>query len=104
MPSAELFLSQNLSSEAPLSHVYVNERVVMYDNPVDGEGVEGEADRVESRVEEEGADVTYYTPMDGGDVEQNGVNVQSRAVLEEAECDNMDRAEGALLQAFHGLG
>ena len=69
-----------------------------------GEGVEEETERVESRVEEEEEDVTYYTPMDAGELEQNGMSVQSGVVLEEAEHDIMSMAEGALLQAFHGLG
>ena len=96
---AELPLSQ-----APVSHAYANERVVLNGTPVHGEGVEGETERVESRVEEEEEDVTYYTPMDAGEVEENGMTVQSGVVLEEAEHDIMSMAEGALLQAFHGLG
>ena len=96
---AELSLSQ-----APVSHAYANERVVLNGTPVHGEGVEEETERVESRVEEEEEDVTYYTPMDAGELEENGMTVQSGVILEEAEHDIMSVAEGALLQAFHGLG
>ena len=99
---AELSLSQ-----APVSYAYANERVVLNGTPVHGEGVEEETERVESREEEEEEeekDVTYYTPMDAGELEQNGMSVQSGVVLEEAEHDIMSMADGALLQAFHGLG
>ena len=96
---AELSLSQ-----APVSHAYANERVVLNGTPGHGEGVEVETETLESRMEEEEEDVTYYTPMDAGEFEENGMSVQSGVVLEEAEHDNMDRAEGALLQAFQGLG
>ena len=92
-------------SQAPVSHAYANERVVLNGTPVHGEGVEEETERVESREEEEEEeDVTYYTPMDAGEVEENGMTVQSGVVLEEAEHDIMSMAEGALLQAFQGLG
>ena len=97
---AELSLSQ-----APVSHAYANERVVVSGTPVGGEGVEEETERVESREEEEEEeDVTYYTPMDAGELEQNGMTVQSGVVVEEAEHEIMSVAEGALLQAFQGLG
>ena len=108
---AELSLSQ-----APVSHAYANERVILNGTPVHGEGVEEETERVESRVEEEDEekeeeekeeeeeDVTYYTPMAAGELEENGMSVQSGVILEEEEHDIMSMAEGALLQAFHGLG
>ena len=101
---AELSLSQ-----APVSHAYANERVVVSGTPVGGEGVEEETEMVESREEEEEEeeeeeDVTYYTPMEAGELEQNGMSVQSGVVMEEAEHDIMSMAEGALLQAFQGLG
>ena len=109
-PAAEPLLSHNLGTEAPFSHISANEGVVTSDTPMDGSGVEEEIERVESRVEEEGVDTTYYTPMDAGEVdeeevdatyytpmdigevEENGKRVQSRAVLIEAEQRN--RAEG----------
>ena len=105
-PIDELPLSQNRSRQAqvPLSLVIVNESVAVSETPMDGEGVEEEEQRAESRVEEEEADVTYYTPMNAGEVEEGGMSVQSRAVLKEAEHESMNMAEGALLQAFHGLG
>ena len=105
-PIDELPLSQNRSRQAqvPVSRVYVNESVVVSETPMDGEGVEEEEQRAESRVEEEEADVTYYTPMNTGEVEEGGMSVQSKAVLKEAEHDSMSMAEGALLQAFQGLG
>ena len=98
---AELSLSQ-----APVSHAYANERVVLNGTPEHGKGVEEETERVESREEEEEEeeDVTYYTPMDAGELEENGMSVQSGVVVEEAKHDIMSMAEGALLQAFHGLG
>ena len=104
-PIDELPLSQNRSRQAqvPVSHVYVNESVAVSETPMDGEGVE-EEQRAESRVEEEEADVTYYTPMNAGEVEEGGMSAQSRTVLKEAEHDSMSAAEGALLQAFQGLG
>ena len=82
----------------------MNESVVVSETPMDGEGVEEEEQRVESRVEEEEADVTYYTPMNAGEVEEGGMSMLSRAVTKEAEHDSMSMAEGALLQAFQGLG
>ena len=105
-PIDELPLSQNRSrkAEVTLSLVIVNESVVVSETPMDGEGVEEEEQRAESRVEEEEADVTYYTPMNAGEVEEGGMSVQSRTVLKEAEHDSMSMAEGALLQAFQGLG
>ena len=105
-PIDELPLSQNRSRQAdiPLSRVYVNESVVVSETPMDGEGVEEEEQRVESRVEEEEADVTYYTPMNAGEAEESGMSMLSRAVMKEAEHDSMSVAEGALLQAFQGLG
>ena len=104
-PIDELPLSQNRSRQAqvPLSLVIVNESVGVSATPMDGEGVE-EEQRAESRVEEEEADVTYYTPMNTGEVKEGGMSVQSRAVLKETEHDSMGMAEGALLQAFQGLG
>ena len=96
---AELSLSQ-----APVFHAYANERLVLNGTPGHGEGVKEETERVESREEEEEEDVTYYTPMDAGELEKNGMTVQSGVVLEEAEHDIMSVAEGALLQAFQGLG
>ena len=105
-PIDELPLSQNRSrkAEVPLSLVIVNESVVVSETPMDGEGVEEEEQRAESRVEEEKADVTYYTPMNAGEVEESGMSMQSRTVMKEAEHDSMSMAEGALLQAFQGLG
>ncbi len=105
-PIDELPVSQNCSRQAqvPLSLVYVNESVAVSETPMDGEGVEEEKQRAESRVEEEEADVTYYTPMNAGEVEEGGMSVQSRTVLKEEEHDSMSVAEGALLQAFQGLG
>ena len=105
-PIDELLLSQNRSRQAqvPLSLVYVNESVVVSETPMDGEGVEEEEQRAESRVEEEETDVTYYTPMNAGEVEEGGMSMQSRTVVKEAEHDSMSMAEGALLQAFQGLG
>ena len=97
-------LSQSHSRETnvPVSQVYVNESIV--DTLIAGEDVEEEVQRVESRVEEEEEDVTYYTPMNAGEAEENEMSVQSRAVLKEAEHDTMSMAEAALLQAFQGLG
>ena len=106
-PIDELPLSQNRSrqAQAPLSLVYVNESVAVNETPMDNEGVEEDKQRAESRVEEEEEDyVTYYTPMNAGEVEDGGMSVQSRTVLKEAEHDSMSMAEGALLQAFQGLG
>ena len=105
-PIDELPLSQNRSRQAqvPLSLVIVNESVAVSETPMDGEGVEEKEQRAESRVEEEEADVTYYTPMNTGEVEEGEMSMQSRAVLKETEHDSMNMAEGALLQAFHGLG
>ena len=80
----------------------MNESIV--DMPIAGEVVEEEVQRVESRVEEEEEDVTYYTPMNAGEAEENEMVMQSRAVLKEAEHDTMSMAEAALLQAFQGLG
>ena len=109
-PAAEPLLSHNLGTEAPFSHISANEGVVTSDTPMDGSGVEEKIERVESRVEEEGVDTTYYTPMDAGEVDEEGVDatyytpmdigeveekgkgVQSRTVLKEAEQRN--RAEG----------
>ena len=106
-PAAEPLLSHNLGTEAPFSHISANEGVVTSDTPMDGSGVEKEIERVESRVEEEGAYYTpmdagevdekgvadtYYTPMDNGEVEEKGKGAQSRAVLKDAEQRN--RAEG----------
>ena len=82
----------------------MNESVVVSETPMDGEGVEEDEQRAESRVEEEEADVTYYTPMNAGEVEESGMSMQSRTVMKEAEHDSMSMAEGALLQAFQGLG
>ena len=105
-PIDELSLSQNRSRQAkvPLSLVIVNESVVVSETPMDGEGVEDEEQRAASRVEKEEADVTYYTPMNAGEVEEGGMSMQSRSVMKEAEHDSMSMAEGALLQAFQGLG
>ena len=105
-PIDELPLSQNRSRQAqvPLSLVIVNESVAVSETPMDGEGVEEKEQRAESRVEEEEADVTYYTPMNTGEVEEGEMSMQSRAVLKEVEHDSMSVAEGALLQAFQGLG
>ena len=107
-PIDELPVSQNRSRQAqvPLSLVIVNESVAVSETPMDGEGVEEEEQRAESRsrVEEEEADVTYYTPMNTGEVEEGEMSMQSRAVLKEVEHDSMSVAEGALLQAFQGLG
>ena len=105
-PIDELPLSQNRSRQAqvPLSLVIVNESVAVSETPMDGEGVEEEEQRAESRVEEEEADDTYYTPMNAGEVEDSGMSAQSRTVMKEAEHDSMSMAEGALLQAFQGLG
>ena len=105
-PIDELPLSQNHSRQAqvPLSLVIVNESVVVSETPMDGEGVEEDKQRAESRVEEEEADVTYYTPMNAGEVEESGMSMQSRSVMKEAEHDSMSMAEDALLQAFQGLG
>ena len=109
-PEAEPLLFHNLGTEAPFSHISANEGVVTYDTPMDGSGVEKKIERVESKVEEEGADATYYTPMDAGEVDEKGVDatyytpkdigeveekgkgVQNRTVLKEAEQRN--RAEG----------
>ena len=82
----------------------MNESVAVSETPMDGEGVEEEEQRAESRVEEEEADVAYHTPMNAGEVEEGGMSVQGRAVLKEAEHDSMSMAEDALLQAFQGLG
>ena len=82
----------------------MNESIVVSETPVDGEGVEEDEQRAESRVEKEEADVTYYTPMNAGEVEESGMSKQSRAITKEAEHDSMSMAEGALLQAFQGLG
>ena len=105
-PIDELPLSQNCSrqGQVPLSLVIVNESVVVSETPMDGEGVEDEEQRAASRVEEEEADDTYYTPMNAGEVEEGGMSMLSRTVLKEAEHDSMSVAEGALLQAFQGLG
>ena len=105
-PIDELPLSQNRSRQAqvPLSLVIVNESVVVSETPMDGEGVEDEEQRAASRAEEEEADVTYYTPMTAGEAEEGGMSMHSRAVMKEAEHDSMSMAEGALLQAFQGLG
>ena len=105
-PIDELPLSQNRSrqAEVPLSLVIANESVAVNETPVDGEGVEEAKQRAESRVEEEEADVTYYTPMNAGEAEEGGMSMLSRAVMKEAEHDSMSVAEGALLQAFQGLG
>ena len=101
-PIDELPLSQNRSRQAqvPLSLIIANESVAVSETPMDGEVVE-EEQRAESRVEEEEADVTYYTPMNAGEVEEGGMSV---SLLKEAEHDSMSAAEGALLQAFQGLG
>ena len=82
----------------------MNESVVVSETPMDGEGVEDEEQRAASRVEKEEADDTYYTPMNAGEVEDSGMSAQSRTVMKEAEHDSMSMAEGALLQAFQGLG
>ena len=105
-PIDELPLSQNRSrqGQVPLSLVIVNESIAVSKTPMDGTGVEEEEQRAESRVEEEEADVTYYTPMNAGEVEECGMSMQSKSVLKEAEHDSMSMAEGALLQAFQGLG
>ena len=105
-PIDELPLSQNRSrqGQVPLSLVIVNESVAVSETPMDGEGVEEEEQRAESRVEEEEADDTYYTPMNAGEVEDSGMSAQSRTVMKEAEHDSMSMAEGALLQALQGLG
>ena len=105
-PIDELPLSQNRSrqGQVPLSLVIVNESIAVSKTPMDGTGVEEEEQRAESRVEEEEADVTYYTPMNAGEVEECGMSMQGRSVMKEAEHDSMSMAEGALLQAFQGLG
>ena len=81
---AELSLSQ-----APVSHAYANERVVLNGTPVHGEGVEEETERVESRVEEEEEEDVTYTPMDAGELEENGMSVQSGVVVEEHDIMTM---------------
>ena len=105
-PMDELPLSQNCNrqGQVPLSLVIVNESVAVSETPMDGTGVEEEEQRAESRLEEGEANVTYYTPMNAGEVEEGGMSAQSRAVLKEAEHESMSMAEGALLQAFQGLG
>ena len=98
-PFGELYTRE---AHVPFTHIYVNESIL--NTPIDGEDVEEEAQRVESRVEEEEADVTDHAPMNDNNVEENEMSSQSKAVLNGAEHNTMSITGAALLQAFQGLG